>query len=110
MTATTIQIAEDALEKMNPSEIEEYLQGAGKPAGLSFKVDGGQVTWDESIVVAEIPVIEAEIKITEDLTPNFNKMTKEQIESYVRDTFDIELDRRLTKAKLIEQAEAAANG
>ena len=29
MTATTIQIAEDALEKMNPSEIEEYLQGAG---------------------------------------------------------------------------------
>ena len=25
MTATTIQIAEDALEKMDPSEIEEYI-------------------------------------------------------------------------------------
>lgn len=110
MAATTIQIAEDALEKMSPAEIEEYLQGAGKPAGLAFTVDGPNVTWDESVVVAELPVIEVEVKVTNNTAPDFTKMTKEQIETYVRDNHDIELDRRLTKAKLVAQAQAAANG
>ena len=106
--ATTIQIAEDALEKMNPDEIEEYLQGAGKPAGLAFTVDGANVTWDESIAEVLSDVVKEATPAPE--VPNFAKMTKEQIEVYTRDTHGVELDRRLSKAKLIEQATAACNG
>ena len=111
MAATIIQIAEDALEKMSPAEIEEYLQGAGKPAGLAFTVDGPNVTWDESGVSAVVETVPVAVEVAPVAdVPDFAKMTKEQIEIHVRDNYGVELDRRLPKAKLVAQANTAANG
>ena len=44
------------------------------------------------------------------LLPNFNKMTKEQIEQFAIDNFDTNISTRMTKAKMIERVKELAEG
>ena len=61
-------------------------------------------------VVEETPVEETSVEetATEESTVSFEDMTKVQLEEYGR-TLGIELDRRKTKAALIEELKAALN-
>ena len=69
------------------------------------------VTWDESGVSAVVETVPVAVEVAPVAdVPDFAKMTKEQIEIHVRDNYGVELDRRLTKAKLVAQANTAANG
>lgn len=61
----------------------------------------------EEAPVEEAPVEEAPV-IPEELTIAFDDMTKAQLEEHGR-TIGIELDRRKTKATLIEELKAALN-
>tara|TARA_Y100000114_G_C11730320_1_gene313195 strand:- start:912 stop:1280 length:369 start_codon:yes stop_codon:yes gene_type:complete len=69
---------------------------------------------EEAPVVEDSPKIDegsggAEVEVpVEASSPNFNSMTKVQLEEYGR-TIGIELDRRKKKASLIEELEAASS-
>lgn len=61
---------------------------------------------DEPVV--EEVVEEAVEEVVEESSPDFNSMTKVQLEEYGR-TIGIELDRRKKKSALIEELEAASS-
>lgn len=98
----TIRITKDLQKKMNKKQFEEYLVGSGKPEGVAVTVVDEEVTWGEELVAVE-PVPEPEIA-DEPVAVDFGKMTKLEIEEYVRDTYAVELDRRHTKGDMIAQA------
>ena len=88
---TMIRITQALQKSMKPAEFEAYLVGSGKPAGVKATVIGEEITWGEDVA----PQRE---------TVDYGKMTKTQIENHVRDTYDVELDRRHNKSELIAQA------
>ena len=88
---TVILVAQALQKSMKPAEFEAYLVGSGKPAGVKATVIGEEITWGEDVA----PQRE---------TVDYGKMTKTQIESHVRETYDVELDRRHNKNELIAQA------
>ena len=93
---TVIRIAEDTLEKMSASELEEYLQGSGKPEGLSFGVDGKTAYWpagDSNFDTVDIKPV-----------PNFKAMTKEKIEDYCLTHYGVNLNTRMSKPEMVARA------
>ena len=87
----TIRITQALQKSMKAAEFEAYLVGSGKPTGVKATVNGEEVSWGEDVA----PQRE---------TVDYGKMTKTQIENHVRDTYDVELDRRHNKSELIAQA------
>lgn len=96
----TIRVSEVLRKKMKPAEFEAYLLGSGKPPGIEVTVTGDEVTWGEDAPVMVEEVVEPELVAEIDYT----KMTKLEIEAHVRETHDVELDRRLTKGDLVAEA------
>jgi hypothetical protein len=88
---------------MGKEQLEEYLVGSGKPAGAAFSVSGDSVSWGDDATPASTPTPEP-TPAPEQEAVDFGKMTKLQIETFVRDNYGVELDRRHTKGDLIAQA------
>tara|TARA_A100001391_G_scaffold204827_1_gene202033 strand:+ start:7888 stop:8226 length:339 start_codon:yes stop_codon:yes gene_type:complete len=64
---------------------------------------------DEPVVEEVEEVVEEAVEeVVEESSPDFNSMTKVQLEEYGR-TIGIELDRRKKKSALIEELEAASS-
>jgi hypothetical protein len=98
---------------------DSFEAGVPKSVGHDFGVlclqQGGKEIEEsavEAAPVVEAPVEEAPVEeapvIPEELTIAFDDMTKAQLEEHGR-TIGIELDRRKTKATLIEELKAALN-
>ena len=87
----TIRITQALQKSMKAAEFEAYLVGSGKPTGVKATVNGEEVSWGEDVAPQREAV-------------DYGKMTKTQIENHVRDTYDVELDRRHNKSELIAQA------
>ena len=98
---------------------DSFEAGVPKSVGHDFGVlclqQGGKEIEEsavETTSVVEAPVEEAPVEeapvIPEELTIAFDDMTKAQLEEHGR-TIGIELDRRKTKATLIEELKAALN-
>jgi hypothetical protein len=97
---------------------DSFEAGVPKSVGHDFgvlclqqgakEVEEGAV--ETAPVVEETPVEETSVEetATEESTVSFEDMTKVQLEEYGR-TLGIELDRRKTKAALIEELKAALN-
>ena len=98
----TIRINKELQKKMSKKQFEDYLVGSGKPEGVAVTIVDEEITWGEKLV-AVVPTPEPEIA-DEPVAVDFGKMTKLEIEEYVRDTYAVELDRRHTKGDMIAQA------
>ena len=104
---TTIKISARRCESMTQAQLEEYLVGSGKPSGVAFSVSGENISWGDDVVAAPVPAPAPTPEPTpepEEEVIDFGKMTKLQIETFVRDNYGVELDRRHTKGDLIAQA------
>ncbi len=99
----TIQISARRRDAMGKEQLEEYLVGSGKPAGAAFSVSGDSVSWGDDATPESTPTPEP-TPAPEQEAVDFGKMTKLQIETFVRDNYGVELDRRHTKGDLIAQA------
>tara|TARA_R110002012_G_scaffold3685_2_gene17314 strand:+ start:1086 stop:1370 length:285 start_codon:yes stop_codon:yes gene_type:complete len=86
---------------MAQEQLEQYLVGSGKPAGAAFSVSGDSVSWGDDATPAPAPT---PTPAPEQEAVDFGRMTKLQIETFVRDNYGVELDRRHTKGDLIAQA------
>jgi len=108
----TIRITKDLQKKMNKKQFEDYLVGSGKPEGVAVTVVDEEVTWgEEPVAVEPVPEPEPEPEIADEpVAMDFGKMTKLEIEEYVRDTYAVELDRRHTKGDMIAQAMSLEKG
>ena len=95
----TVKISARRRESMTQAQLEEYLVGSGMPSGAAFSISGEDISWGDDAVSAPEPTPEPEEEVVD-----FGKMTKLQIETFVRDTYGVELDRRHTKGDLIKQA------
>ena len=93
----TIRITQDLQKSMTAAEFEAYLVGSGKPTGVKATVNGEEVSWGEDVAPAPTPAPQRE-------AVDYGKMTKTQIETHVRETYGVELDRRHNKSELIAQA------
>ena len=103
----TIQISARRRDAMAQEQLEQYLVGSGKPAGAAFSVSGDSVSWGDDATPAPEPTPAPTPEPTpapEQEAVDFGKMTKLQIETFVRDNYGVELDRRHTKGDLIAQA------
>jgi len=96
---------------------DSFEAGVPKAVGHDFGVlclqQGGKEVEEDAVkaspVVEEVPVdVPVEETTTEEPTIVFEDMTKTQLEEHGR-TLGIELDRRKTKATLIEELKAALN-
>ena len=99
----TIKISARRRESMTQAQLEEYLVGSGKPSGVAFSVSGENISWGDDAVATPAPTPEPTPEPEEEAV-DFGKMTKMQIETFVRDNYGVELDRRHTKGDLIAQA------
>jgi hypothetical protein len=101
----TIQISARRRDEMAQEQLEQYLVGSGKPTGAAFSVSGDSVSWgdDATPAPASTPTPEP-TPAPEQEAVDFGRMTKLQIETFVRDNYGVELDRRHTKGDLIAQA------
>ena len=99
----TIQISARRRDAMGKEQLEEYLVGSGKPAGAAFSVSGDSVSWGDDATPAPAST-PTPTPAPEQEAVDFGKMTKLQIETFVRDNYGVELDRRHTKGDLIAQA------
>tara|TARA_R110002020_G_scaffold192364_2_gene392531 strand:- start:829 stop:1167 length:339 start_codon:yes stop_codon:yes gene_type:complete len=102
----TIRINKELQKKMSKKQFEDYLVGSGKPEGVAVTIVDEEITWGEEPVAVvptpePVPVLEI---ADEPVAVDFGKMTKLEIEEYVRDTYAVELDRRHTKGDMIAQA------
>ena len=93
----TIRITQALQKSMKAAEFEAYLVGSGKPTGVKATVNGEEVSWGEDVAPAPPPAPQRE-------AVDYGKMTKTQIETHVRETYGVELDRRHNKSELIAQA------
>ena len=93
----TIRISKNVQKKL--TKTQEYLVGSGKPEGMTATIVDEEVTWGEEPVAVEPTPEIAE----EPVAIDFGKMTKLEIEEYVRETYAVELDRRHTKVDMIAQ-------
>ncbi len=95
---------------------DSFEAGVPKSVGHDFGVlclqQGGKEIEEGAVEAA--PVVETPVEapveetITEEPAVSFDDMTKAQLEEYGR-TIGIELDRRKTKAALVEELKAALN-
>ena len=101
----TIRINKELQKKMSKKQFEEYLVGSGKPEGVAVTIVDEEITWgEEPVAVVSVPEPEPEPEIADEpVAVDFGKMTKLEIEEYVRDTYAVELDRRHTKGDMIAQ-------
>ena len=97
----TIQISARRRDEMAQEQLEQYLVGSGKPTGAAFSVSGDSVSWGDDATPAPAPT---PTPAPEQEAVDFGRMTKLQIETFVRDNYGVELDRRHTKGDLIAQA------
>ena len=95
----TVKISKKLQSRMTKKEFEEYLIGSGKPEGLAVTISDEEITWVEAGQEATVEGI-----MEPEPTMDYGKMTKLEIEVYVRETHGIELDRRHTKGDLVAQA------
>lgn len=93
----TIRINKELQKKMSKKQFEEYLVGSGKPAGVAVTIVNEEITWGEEPIAVPTPE-------PEPVAVNLRRMTKLEIEEFVRETYDVELDRRNTKGDLVAQA------
>ena len=98
----TIRISPDFSKNMSKADFEEYLIGSGKPAGAEFTVKDSEVSWGgppaSTIPVPPPPPMPMP-------SSDYANMTKVELESHVRDTHGVELDRRKKLSTLIVEAE-----
>lgn len=99
----TIQISARRRDEMAQEQLEQYLVGSGKPAGAAFSVSGDSVSWGDDATPTPAPA-PTPTPAPEQEAVDFGRMTKLQIETFVRDNYGVELDRRHTKGDLIAQA------
>ena len=99
----TIKISARRRDEMKQEQLEEYLVGSGKPTGAAFSVSGESVSWGDDATPAPAST-PTPTPAPEQEAVDFGKMTKLQIEAFVRDNYGVELDRRHTKGDLIAQA------
>ena len=97
----TIQISARRRDEMAQEQLEQYLVGSGKPAGAAFSVSGESVSWGDDAALPPEPI---STPAPEQEAVDFGRMTKLQIETFVRENYGVELDRRHTKGDLIAQA------
>jgi hypothetical protein len=97
----TVKISARRRESMTQAQLEEYLVGSGMPSGAAFSISGEDISWGDDAVATPTPEPTPE---PEEEVVDFGKMTKLQIETFVRDNYGVELDRRHTKGDLIAQA------
>ena len=80
---------------------EKDIEAAGVVATSEVVTEVGH----EPIVVEHVDVvkvsIQEEVEVTD--TPDFQSMTKKQLDEWAEENLGIQLDRRHTKAKLIEE-------
>ena len=101
----TIQISARRRDEMAQEQLEQYLVGSGKPAGAAFSVSGDSVSWGDDATPTPAPApTPTPTPAPEQEAVDFGRMTKLQIETFVRDNYGVELDRRHTKGDLIAQA------
>ena len=99
----TVKISKKLQSRMTKKEFEEYLIGSGKPEGLAVTISDEEITWVEAGQEATVEVI-MEPEPEPEPTMDYGKMTKLEIEVYVREPHGIERDRRHTKGDLVAQA------
>jgi hypothetical protein len=98
-----IQDAKRHREFMNrvAKQQEKDIEAAGVVATSEVVTEVGH----EPIVVEHVDVvkvsIQEEVEVTD--TPDFQSMTKKQLDEWAEENLGIQLDRRHTKAKLIEE-------
>ena len=102
----TIRINKELQKKMSKKQFEDYLVGSGKPEGVAVTIVDEEITWgEEPVAVVPVPEPVPVLEIADEpVAVDFGKMTKLEIEEYVRDTYAVELDRRHTKGDMIAQA------
>ena len=108
-----ITISQETL--LTTLDLETYLVGSGMPPGAHFTVDEVQdpvvIKWDDPAD----PSMSRKMKIASGLLPDpdappppvtidYASMTKEKIEQHVLDHHLVNLNTRMSKAKLIEAA------
>jgi|6_EtaG_2_1085325.scaffolds.fasta_scaffold07130_7 hypothetical protein len=96
-----VTISQDKLNSLSKEELEVYLQGAGKPIGDYFTIEGTTVTWGEA---EEAPLEEAP-ETTDDV--DLTSMRKQEIIDYVEEKTGTKLPANLKKDDLIAAAVGA---
>ena len=101
-----IRISRSDLEKMSDDQLEETLQGSGKPAGVPFSINDEEISWGDTLAAMQVGQVTVEITNEPEVPIDYKSLTKEEIEHAVLERHGVNLNTRLnTKAMMIKKAE-----